>query len=198
MKRIMILFVLFMALAMMGNAYATERLGPASVTDHWMEASLGFYANKTDNTNQDNTAGPGAIASLWYVKPKPVHIGIEGMIFDWGQGGFLSGRTAIDNDWTLIAGVGLLGYKVDTKFGDYYTHEPALMVGTSYQTEFGRVVARYIVTESDKNHYVATSDQTCIGPEHSERPKCETSVGSKKYQTENTKSALSVGLQFEY
>lgn len=115
------------------------------------------------------------IGGVFWTEPASFDVGFEALAADYGQGGFVSGRIPVDSDWSLVAGVGVLGYKVDTEIGnDYYAKEPALMLGVSHRTDFFTLVARYIITESDKNHYVAIAGG-CMAtgsPKHPEEPRC--------------------------
>ncbi len=192
-----------LAFATMKSANAADcgRIGPDSVNDLCLDVGLGILANHTAISNNDDAVGGTVMGSLFYLVPQPVNIGIEAMAMDWGQGLFLSGRVPVSDNINFIAGIGVLGYKVDDPIDDYYTHEPAITVGLVYPTELGQLSLRYTITSTDKNHYTNDTSQAPASP-HCDHPHCDedpvSTTTSSKVKTDTTYRSIGFGLNVPF
>lgn len=185
--------ILFIVLLLfVGSTFAEDRLGP-DVTDYYLDVGIGILAANTSISNQDTLTGGAIAAGLWYVKYE-IDLGLEAIVTDWGQGGFLSAKYPIQ-DYEIQAGIGYMGYEVES-ITDYYTHEPVLLLGASYQTGYGKIIFRYLVSQTDKNHYSTTSITQDI--ELASWPHTETITRSTKTETDNTYRTIGVGFQVDY
>ena len=185
-----IIVVVLLSAFMIYGAKAEERLGPESITDYYLEPAISGYIHSTANSDDDNLIGIAAIGSLWYVKNE-IDIGIEALASTSTNGLFVSIRYPVD-EWNLGAGVGQIGYAVETSFGDYYAKPMAVMLFSDYQTQYGKIVGRIIFSESDKTYQ--TTEETCTKIYHSwPRPKCTTNTSNHK--TDNIRHIIMIGLQ---
>lgn len=191
------LIAIFMALLSI-NAFSA---GVSSVAPDF-RIGIGLYGQNVDNSsnkNNDNLAG--VFASAFYKRPDTLDLGIELAALDWGNGIFVSTQADISSKFTMIAGVGSMGYEVVNELGDYYAQEPALMFGASYSMgKEGDIVARFILTESSKSQSRTTNGQTCEDDSghHHHRPVCETSTSTESERTDNRIQAIMIGYQYRF
>lgn len=191
MKNYGIIIVFLLAVLSSGLAVADDRLGPSDVTDYYLEPAIAGYVQNTSNSDDENKVGVAVVGSIWYVKHK-VDIGLEAMASD-STGLFLSARYPVDNQWNIAAGVGKLGYAVDTRAGDYYAKPTSIMVFSDYQTEYGKIVMRLIVSDSSKNFY---SSGACV---HTNAPPDNHLDSCSTYQTStnNLRHVFMIGFQYD-
>ena len=168
---------------------AEGRLGP-EVTDYYLETAIGISAINTANTNDDNSTGLALVGSVWYVKNE-IDIGVEAIV-SMSPGIFVMGRYPVDQ-WSFSAGVGQVGYNVDTDFGDYYAKPLAVTFATDYQTEYGRITARLIQSSTNKSYTTLSESCGMIRPKHWEEEVCEIDATNSKVS--NIRRVFMLGFQ---
>ncbi len=189
MKKIIILLVILFS----SSVIAGERMGPSDVTDYYLEPSISAYITSVGNTDDDNVVAPGLMASLWYVKYE-VDFGVEALGSD-SSGIFLSARYPVDNQWNVAAGIGKLGYAVDTRAGSYYAKPTGLMLFSDYQTEYGKIIARFIYSESGKNY--TDGSQVCVHTSALPDNHLDSCSGGNQLKTNNAQQVIMLGFQVD-
>jgi len=183
---------LIILLALIANPVYADRLGPSDVTDYYLEPAISAYITSIANSDDNNKATVSLIGSLWYVKYK-VNVGVEVLGSPDTTGVFIAGRYAIDNQWNISAGLGKVGYNVDTGTNDYYAKPTALMLSGDYQTEYGKIIARFIMSESSKNYYLTGN---CIHTNALPDNHLDSCTGGS-ISTSNTRQMIMLGFQVD-
>lgn len=184
-----VLLLLFSA-----SVFSQERLGPSDVTDYYLEPGVSVYIQTTSNSDDDNSAGPAVMGSLWYVKYE-IDVGLEVMASD-ATGIFATARYPVDNQWNVAAGIGKIGYAVDTPFGEYYAKPTAVMLFSDYQTEYGKIVGRIIFSESDKNY--TDGSQVCVHTNAPPDNHLDSCSGGGQVKTNNARQIIMLGMQYDF
>jgi len=159
---------------------------PALAEDY--EPSIGAYVTSITNTDDDNSAPAAVMASLWYVK-YDFNVGVEVLGSQDTSGVFAVGRYAIDNQWNIGTGIGKVGYEVN----DSYKKPTALMLFTDYQTDYGKIIARFIVSESNSDYYTIGECTHTNAPPDNHLDSCITSQS----ETTNIQQMILIGFQYD-
>jgi len=156
-----------------------------------IETSIGLYTSGVTDGYTDS-AGVALVTSIFYTKYQ-IDIGAEMLTESTTDGVFISGRHPINHEWNVGAGIGILGYNVDTSLGDYYAKPSALMLFSDYQTKYGKIVTRLILSESDKNYYTAECTHTSAPPDNH----LDSCLGSKT-NINNSRQMIMIGYQYDF
>lgn len=176
------------------------RIGPESVNDTCIDLDLSVYGHNTKVSREKDTPGMAIAAGAWYLVPDIVDVGLQAVVLDWGQGGFLSVRRKVQNDFSVSLGLGVLGYKFESNTKQkYYTHEPTLLLNIGYQTTAGEIVVGYLVTETKKTEYgQTTSIENDVGPAHWEDPEPTIVTTATENRTRKRTHTIGVGYRVRY